>query len=206
MILLYFVGILAGLRPCGVIVMLSELFTSESISQVYAYLHEFLRNNYSVSSKLGKYGIHCIYQFDCTTFHYLEFICYDDGCHLRRYARLTSRKDLTATTKHLAQVEILVDKLHMRGHTDPWCKANCDASAFPELDKVRTMNNISAIYVHLILTQVDTEICEQCFSWLSKYAHITRRMKQSTFLFFLLYLCILHNEREIKKLKNSGYL
>ena len=50
-----FLGILAGLRPCGVIVMLSELFTSESKSQVYAYIHEFLRNNDSVSKKLSKY-------------------------------------------------------------------------------------------------------------------------------------------------------
>ena len=50
-----FLGILAGLRPCGVIVLLAELFTSESKSQVYAYLHEFLRDNLSVSNKLGKY-------------------------------------------------------------------------------------------------------------------------------------------------------
>lgn len=53
--ILLFVGILAGLRPCGVIVLLSELFTSESKPQVYAYLHEFLTNNPSVSNKLGKY-------------------------------------------------------------------------------------------------------------------------------------------------------
>ena len=78
-------------------------------------------------------------------FIHLEFICYDDGCHLRRYARHTSRKDLTETTKHLAQVEIVVDKMHMYGHTDQWCKANCDASAFSQLDKVRIMNNVNAI-------------------------------------------------------------
>lgn len=55
MIQFAFVGILAGLRPCGVIVLLSELFTSESKAQVYAYLHEFLRNNLSISNRLGKY-------------------------------------------------------------------------------------------------------------------------------------------------------
>ena len=35
-----------------------------------------------------------------------------------------------------------------------------------------------------IFFQVDTEVCEQCFSWLSQYARITMRMKRSTFLFF----------------------
>lgn len=75
----------------------------------------------------------------------LKFICYDDGCHLRRYARQTSRKDLTETTKRLAQVEIVVDKMHMHGHIDQWCKANCDASAFSQLDKVRIINKINAI-------------------------------------------------------------
>ena len=54
MISFVFVGILAGLRPSGVIVLLSELFTSESKPQVYAHLHEFLRNNVLVATKLGK--------------------------------------------------------------------------------------------------------------------------------------------------------
>ena len=31
------------------------------------------------------------------------------------------------------------------------------------------------------MLQVDTEACEQCFSWLSRYARITRRMQRSTF-------------------------
>ena len=138
------VGILAGLRPCGVIVMLSELFTSESKAQVYAYLHDlFLQYPINLVSIEFTVFPHLILPL------YLEFICYDDGCHLQRYARHISRKDLTGTTKRLAQIEILVNKLHMRGHTDPWCKANCDASAFSELDKVRIIYNITAItYVY----------------------------------------------------------
>ena len=46
----------------------------------------------------------------------LEFICYDDGCHLRKYATNSSRCDLTATTTLLSQVEIVIDKLHFAGH------------------------------------------------------------------------------------------
>ena len=42
-----------GMWPCGIIVLVTELFRSESVSQVYAALHELLRTNPSVSSDLG---------------------------------------------------------------------------------------------------------------------------------------------------------
>ena len=35
------IGILAGMRPCGIILFVTELFISESISQVYGYLHNY---------------------------------------------------------------------------------------------------------------------------------------------------------------------
>ena len=47
-------GILAGMKPCGIILMLAELFTSESISQVYANLHEYLRKHSGVTRNIGK--------------------------------------------------------------------------------------------------------------------------------------------------------
>lgn len=48
-------GILSGMWPCGIVVMLTELFSAESKSQVYAALHQLLRNHFSGSSKLSKY-------------------------------------------------------------------------------------------------------------------------------------------------------
>lgn len=65
-----------------------------------------------------------------------EFICYDDGCHLRKYAQHSTRRDATPTAQKMAQIEIVVDKLHMEGHTDKWCMANCDPHLFNALDKV----------------------------------------------------------------------
>ena len=41
------------MRPCGVIVLLSELFCTESKSQVYATLHEYFRRNPVASNNLG---------------------------------------------------------------------------------------------------------------------------------------------------------
>ena len=51
--------------------------------------------------------------------------------------------------------------------------------------------------------QVDIEVCEQIFSWLSKYKKITQMMGESTFMFFLLYLCDLHNMHEEERLKSD---
>ena len=50
---IHFQGVLAGLWPCGIVVM-SELFSAESKSQVFAALHELLSNNMDALSDLSK--------------------------------------------------------------------------------------------------------------------------------------------------------
>ena len=45
---------MVGMRPCGLIILLAELFSAESISQIYANLHEHLRSNSNVASNLRK--------------------------------------------------------------------------------------------------------------------------------------------------------
>lgn len=49
-----YIGVLAGMWPCGIITFVYELYLSESKAQVYAYLHEYLQNNLRVSSDLSK--------------------------------------------------------------------------------------------------------------------------------------------------------
>ena len=49
-------GVLASAWPCGIIVMISELFRAESKSQVYASLHQYLSDYPSVLDKLGTYN------------------------------------------------------------------------------------------------------------------------------------------------------
>ena len=49
-----FQGVLAGLWPCGIVVMLSELFSAESKSQVFAALYELLSNNRDALNDLSK--------------------------------------------------------------------------------------------------------------------------------------------------------
>ena len=61
-------------------------------------------------------------------------LCYDDGCHLKKYVE--KRKDLTETAKQLASYQIVVDKMHFRGHVDKWCQENCNPYKLHALDNV----------------------------------------------------------------------
>ena len=47
-------GILAGMRPCGIIVLLSELFISESKSQVYGCLHNYYLKHPAAAKKISR--------------------------------------------------------------------------------------------------------------------------------------------------------
>ena len=48
----------------------------------------------------------------------------------------SKRKNLTSTAEKLASLSIYVDKLHIKGHTDPWCLQNCDPRKVDDLDGV----------------------------------------------------------------------
>ena len=67
---------------------------------------------------------------------FTEFICYDDACHLKKFARNPVRAKLTSEAEKLATTHMVVDKMHMKGHTDVWCKENCNADKFEALNKV----------------------------------------------------------------------
>jgi hypothetical protein len=66
----------------------------------------------------------------------VEYLCYDDGCHLKKYASNPSRSGLSKTSKFLSDITIVIDKMHMVGHVDKWCKEFCDPSNFQELNEV----------------------------------------------------------------------
>ena len=42
---------------------------------------------------------------------------------------------------------------------------------------------------------VDTQICEQTFTWMSRYTRITQHMNREHFLFYLMYISDLHNQK-----------
>ena len=66
-------------------------------------------------------------------------ICYDDGCHLKRFS--SSRAGITVTSKIINECEIVVDKMHFAGHTDSWCHDNCNPY------KLEKLNNVRLVYL-----------------------------------------------------------
>jgi hypothetical protein len=78
-------------------------------------------------------------------FHYCYYaacICYDDACHLKKYACNPSRRDCTEASTKISSLDIVVDKLHFRGHVDAWCHQNCDPYKIEKLKQVRTYNDV----------------------------------------------------------------
>lgn len=129
-------GILVGASPCGIILLISELFRAESKSQVYASLHQYFSDHPSVLKKLGTFNEYAKTP-SMKLFYAIGYICYDDGCHLKKYIQNPCRSNITKTAQVMAKLSIVIDCMHMKGHTDLWCKQTCDPKWFPQLNNVR---------------------------------------------------------------------
>ena len=70
-----------------------------------------------------------------------ETICYDDACHLKRYAE--KRSHLPATSTRVAAMEIVCDRFHFGNHTDTWCRKNCN----PYNSDVLKVKGTSKLYI-----------------------------------------------------------
>ena len=112
------VGVFVGAYPCGVIVLGDELYSSESISQVYGILTDVV-NSLSDKTKLKQ-------------------ILYDDMCHLKKFCENKKRRDKNEITKILSTIRKHVDKFHFRNHIDKWCQDNCNPDTIEELDGVNS--------------------------------------------------------------------
>ena len=112
------VGVFVGAYPCGTIVLGDELYGSESISQVYGILTDFV-NSLSDSSKLKQ-------------------LLYDDMCHLKRFCDDEERSNQNEVTQVLARIRKHVDKFHFRNHIDRWCQENCNPDHVKELQGVNS--------------------------------------------------------------------
>ena len=102
-------GICAAVYNCGIIAGITELFGSESLSQVYMFLVWLVK--------------------EMPNFPHL--LAYDDACHLKRFICNPVRADKSEISKLLATLRIVVDKMHFVNHVDKWCRRNVN----PYLDE-----------------------------------------------------------------------
>ena len=107
--------------PCGIIPDFSELFGSESITQVWALLCDFFGDMEPDKQKQ------------------LKAFVYDDMCHLKPFSEKDSQKSQSEIAEFFATLKKAVDKLHFRGHKGAYCHKECDPWKLRELDEVNTV-------------------------------------------------------------------
>jgi len=56
----------------------------------------------------------------------LGIICYDDACHLKKFAHNPVHSTQTAVASRIAEMEILCDRFHFKNHIDVWCHQHCN--------------------------------------------------------------------------------
>ena len=67
---------------------------------------------------------------------YSERITYDDACHLKKCCVNPLQKKVTALSKRLGKMDMVVDKFQFRNLVDLWCKPNCNPHDQNELREV----------------------------------------------------------------------
>ena len=100
-------------------------------------------------------------------------LAYDDACHLKRF--IMRRKENT-NLDAIRQLNLVVDKMHFKNHVDKWCKKNVNP------------------FSNSIFNGINTQVCEQTFSWLCKYKHSLSNMRKSRFQMVIISVCHLRNE------------
>lgn len=126
---------------------------------------------------------------------------YDDGCHLYGFLHLARRVALWGSNHYwvaMMNMAIFIDRFHYGNHVDPWCKKNMNPERAETLKHLRGVDSEGKPW------KVNTEVCEETFSWLRGYKFSTRQMSEARFKWFLLRMCWMRNQATIRKMKKDG--
>ena len=171
-------GVVAAVRPCGIVVNFSEMFTCESPTQMYIFLAFTFGHGRDIDR--------------------LKYVAYDRSCDLHPFLCNLQRKGAYLASFLLKNVKFLVDRFHVEGHTEQCCKPPSDDDA--ERGRYHPLHSDFKE-----IRDANTECAEQSFKWLNKYKTILRNMKQHRFNFFLHTMIDLHNTFKESHLKLAGH-
>lgn len=168
-------GMLALIRPCGLIVGMTEMFTSESYTQVFLFI---LRT----------------FCADLEQFKRLKYLGYDRACGLVPFLKNQAKNGSAGAKLLMENVKFLVDIFHVSKHTEDVCMPpdNPNCLYHPHLPMFEEIKG------------VNTESCEQGFRRLNQYFELTRKMTQHkrNVLFWFVNDCFNRDlEDELKKKK-----
>jgi len=171
-------GVAAAVRPCGVVVNFTEMYTCESPTQMYVFLVFTFGHGRDIDR--------------------LRYVAYDRACDLHPFLCNLEHKGTYFAQFLLKHVKFLVDRFHVSKHTEPCCKP-------PSSDNPHCRYHPDHVDFCAI-KDANTECAEQSFRWLNKYKTIVRNMKQYRFNFFLYTIIDLHNRYREQQLRQSGHM
>ena len=99
-------GIAAIVRPCGIIVNVVEMYTYESMTQMYLFL-------------LGTFA-------RGKDINHLKYLGYDRACGLEPFLQNLAKKDIYLAKYLLKHTRFLVDRFYIKGHTEKCCLPPAD--------------------------------------------------------------------------------
>ena len=173
-------GILALIKPCGIVVDACEMYTSESLSQVFI----FLLQTFCKPSQGPEY------------FMRLKYLGYDRACQLHPYLVNEAKKGSAGAQLLVDDVSFLVDLFHCKKHVKSTCMPPDDPECryHPHLARFAEIHGIN------------TQSCEQGFKRLNKYKYATRKMTRGKInLFFHIVNNEFNTHRE-GQLRNEGFI
>jgi len=102
----------------------------------------------------------------------IAYLVFDYGCGAEKFFEL---HPAVFQEHDYERFKCFVDRFHFGSHKDEFCLNNCNPDHCPGLD------------------YINTEACEQLFSWLGKYKFQVANMSLVTYTFYLNQLLLWHN-------------
>ena len=169
-------GILALVRPCGVIVNTAEMYTCESPTQVYLFIIMTFARGRDIER--------------------LRYLGYDRACDLHPFLCNLERKGAYFAKWLIGRVKFLVDSFHVARHTEPCCMPpnQPQCKYHPTLERFKEVHG------------VNTECAEQSFRWLNRLKLSMKQMQQHKFNFFLHVITNSRNEHIEQTLRERKLL
>jgi hypothetical protein len=169
------VGILALIRPCGIVVNMTEMFTCESLTQVFL----FILRTFSGSTD---------------DFQRLKYLGYDRACGLVPFLKNQAKSGSAGANLLLEHVKFLVDIFHVSKHTELVCMPPNNPAcryhpSLPQFEPIQGAN---------------TESCEQGFRRLNMYFNLTRKMTQFKRNILLWFVNECFNTELERELRSNG--
>lgn len=170
-------GILALVRPCGIIANFTEMFTCESPTQAYVFIY----------TTFGR---------SLDDLRMLRYLGYDRSCDLHPFLKNIKRKGSVGAGIPLDHVQFMVDLWHCNKHKE----ATCMPPDNPKCIYHPTLPHFSEIH------GVNSECAEQAFKWLGRFKYHTRKMTRYRFCFFLWNIIDIHNKVVSRNLHLRDFL